>query len=241
MTSGDTTPRRPGRPASPGRPGRRQCDTRRPGRRPGANETREAILTAAREAFAARGYEKATIRGIARAAGVDPALVHHFYGPKEDVFKAAVEDVLGPIAEATGAAGPGADPIETGARLAAAVVSLWEREPTKCALLGALRAAVASDTAAKLVRELVQENAVRAIAASTEEPDAELRANLIGATILGTALTRHVLALEPLGSLDERRLAAALAAAFGYYLSADLDGPDGGPAAPTGPGVDPAR
>ena len=241
MTSGDQPSRRPGRPANSRRPGRRPSDTPRPGRRPGANETREAILTAAREAFAAHGYEKATIRGIARAAGVDPALVHHFYGPKEDVFKAAVEAVLGPLAEATEGAGHGGDPAQTGARLASAVVSLWEREPTKSAMLGALRAAVASDTAAKLVRELVQEHAVSVIAASTDQPDAELRANLIGITIIGTALMRHVLEVEPIASLDERRLTAVLAAAFGSYLGAELGGLDGEPVSPTGPGVDTAR
>ncbi len=84
--------------------------SRRPGRRPGANETRGAILAAARNAFATHGYEKATIRGIAREADVDPALVHHFYGSKAEVFQAAVSDVLAPIAEAMDAVGPGADP-----------------------------------------------------------------------------------------------------------------------------------
>ena len=201
---------------------------RRPGRRPGANETREAILIAAREAFAAHGYEKATIRGIARAAGVDPALVHHFYGPKEEVFRAAVGDVLASIAEAVGGAQQAADPAERGQRLASALLALWEREPTKDALLGALRAAVTSETAAALMRPIVQERAVAAIAASTEQPDAELRANLIGATIVGTALMRHVLEVEPIASLDERRLAAALAGAISYYLDADLGERDGG-------------
>jgi AcrR family transcriptional regulator len=200
---------------------------RRPGRRPGANATRESILAAARDAFAAHGYEKATIRGIARAAGVDPALVHHFYGPKEDVFRAAVGDVLAPIAEVVGATQPGADPAQTASRLASALVALWEHEPTKGALLGALRAAVTSDTAAALMRQIVQEYAVAAIAASTEQPDAELRANLIGATIVGAALLRHVLEVEPVGSLDEHRLATVLGGAIGYYLGAELDAPGG--------------
>ena len=198
--------------------------SRRPGRRPGANETREAILAAAREAFAAQGYEKATIRGIARAAGVDPALVHHFYGPKEEVFRAAVGDVLAPVAEAVRGAGQGADPAEAGARVASALIALWEREPTKGALLGALRAAVTSETAAGLLREMIQERAVDMIAATSEQPDAELRANLIGATIVGVALARHVLEVQPIASLDEEQLAAVLAGAVGHYLGAELDG-----------------
>jgi AcrR family transcriptional regulator len=193
--------------------------SRRPGRRPGANETREAILAAARDAFAAHGYEKATIRGIAREAGVDPALVHHFYGSKEDVFKAAVSDVLAPIAEATDGVGRGADPRRASQRLARVLVELWERQPTRGALIGALRAAVTSETAAGLLRGVVQEHAIAAVAASTESPDAELRANLIGATMMGIAVARQVLAVEPIASLSEDALVAVVAGAIEHYLS----------------------
>jgi AcrR family transcriptional regulator len=214
---------------------------RRAGRRPGANETREAILVSARDAFAANGYEKATIRGIARAAGVDPALVHHFYGPKEELFKAAVGDVLAPIAAAIDGADDGADPAEAAARLASTLVALWSREPTRGALRGALRAAVTSETAAGLMRQIVQEHTVAAIAASTDRPDAELRANLIGSTIVGVAVTRDVLGVEPIASLDERRLTALLAGVIAYYLDAELGGADDGLSAPTGPDVGAAR
>jgi AcrR family transcriptional regulator len=214
---------------------------RRPGRRPGANATRESILAAARDAFATHGYEKATIRAIARSAGVDPALVHHFYGAKEELFMAAVGNVLTPIAQAMAGARQDAERSQAAARLASTIAALWEREPTKGALLGALRAAVTSETAAALVRRIVEEQAVAAIAASTERPDAELRANLIGATIVGVALVRHVLGVEPIALLDERRLTAVLAAAFGYYLGAELVADDGRPASPTGPDADAAR
>jgi AcrR family transcriptional regulator len=196
--------------------------SRRPGRRPGANATREAILAAARDAVAARGYEKATIRGIAREAGVDPALVHHFYGSKEDVFKAAVSDVLAPIAAAMDGVGRGADPRLTSQRLARVLVSLWEREPSKGALVGAVRAAVTSETAAGLLRGIVQEHAIAAVAASTNRPDAELRANLIGATMVGIAIARQVLAVEPIASLDQAALAAVVAGAIEHYLTAEL-------------------
>jgi AcrR family transcriptional regulator len=199
--------------------------SRRPGRRPGANATREAILAAARDAFAARGYEKATIRGIAREAGVDPALVHHFYGSKEDVFTAAVSDVLAPIAQAMDGVGRGADPGRTSERLARVLVGLWEREPTKGALVGAVRAAVTSETAAGLLRGIVQEHAIAAVAASTESPDAELRANLIGATMVGIAVARQVLAVEPIASLGEDALTGVLAGAIEHYLTAELSSP----------------
>ena len=196
--------------------------SKRPGRRPGANATREAILAAARDAFAARGYEKATIRGIAREAGVDPALVHHFYGSKEDVFKAAVSDVLAPIAEAMAGIGRGADPSRTSQRLARVLVELWEREPTKGAMVGAVRAAVTSETAAGLLRGIVQEHAIAAVAASTEQPDAELRANLIGVTMVGITVARQVLAVEPIASLGEDALTNVLAGVIQHYLTAEL-------------------
>jgi hypothetical protein len=110
--------------------------------------------------------------------------------------------------------------------VASALVALWEREPTKGALLGALRAAVTSETAAGLLREIIQERAVAMIAATSEQPDAELRANLIGATIVGVALARHVLEVQPIASLDEEQLAAVLAGAIGHYLGAELDAAD---------------
>ena len=185
---------------------------KRPGRRPGTNETRQAILTAARDAFAAHGYEKATIRAIAREAGVDPALVHHFFGSKEDVFKAAVSNVLAPIAEAMAGVGRGTDPRRSSQRLARVLVGLWEQEPTKGALVGAVRAAVTSETAAGLLRGIVQEHAIAAVAASTNQPDAELRANLIGATMVGITVARQILALEPIASLSEEALVGVLAA-----------------------------
>jgi AcrR family transcriptional regulator len=195
-----------------------------PGRRPGANETRTAILAAAREAFATHGYEKATIRAIARDAGVDAALVHHFYGPKEELFRAAVSDVLAPIAETMADVGQDADAATTGRRLARVLVDLWEREPTRGALIGAVRAAVTSDTAAGLVRGIVQEHTIAAVAAGTDVPDAELRANLIGATIVGVSMARHVLGVEPIASLSEDQLAGLLGGALGYYLGAELGG-----------------
>src|SRR5919199_3077965 len=65
--------------------------TRTGGRRPGSTTTRDAILDAARDLFSSRGYEGTTIRGIATTAGVDPALVHHFFGSKDELFLTVLE------------------------------------------------------------------------------------------------------------------------------------------------------
>ena len=112
----------------------------------------------------------------------------------------------------------------TSERLARVLVALWEQEPTKGALVGAVRAAVTSETAAGLLRGIVQEHAVAAVAASTEQPDAELRASLIGATMVGIAVARQVLAVEPIASLDEDTLTTILTGAIEHYLTAELRG-----------------
>jgi AcrR family transcriptional regulator len=95
--------------------------TRRTGRRPGRSDTRAEILAAARAEFAGRGFEGATVRGIARAAGVDPALVHHYFGSKEKVFLAAMEFPVDPAAVIERVLG---DPESAGEALARFVVGL---------------------------------------------------------------------------------------------------------------------
>ena len=106
---------------------------KRPGRRPGSADTRGEILDAARAEFASRGYEKATVRGIARAAGVDSALVHHYFGSKDRVFLAALEFPVDPAVVLEQVAG---DPAGIGERLARFVVGLWERAAGAGAVAG---------------------------------------------------------------------------------------------------------
>ncbi|MDI2132922.1 TetR/AcrR family transcriptional regulator [Yinghuangia seranimata] len=126
---GDTSPRRgPGRPA---------------GRRSGAPDTRRQILDAARAEFARSGYAGTSVRGIARSAGVDPALVHHYFGPKERVFIAALDlpldpDVLVPHILADG-------PDRMGERLARFFFTLWEDPELQPRMLALLRTTLAGD------------------------------------------------------------------------------------------------
>src|SRR4051794_25139206 len=126
---------------------------KRTGRRPGAPETRDQIAAAARSLFAELGYERATFRAIAAAAGVDPALVVHFYGSKEDLFREvmamppAIADALEHIADG---------PRETaGRRLAELVVGALENPASREVLLGRIRSAATHPDAAALVRETV--------------------------------------------------------------------------------------
>jgi AcrR family transcriptional regulator len=167
----------------------------RTGRRPGSSGTREAILAAARTTFAERGYDAASIRAVARAAGVDPALVHHYFGTKGGLFAAAMAlpDVPARIIGEVVGAGP---PDELGERVVRRYLELWDAAD-RGPLLGLLRSAMTNEAAAALLREFLQREVVAALAAALGGPDAELCAALAGSQLVGLALARYVIGLEP--------------------------------------------
>jgi AcrR family transcriptional regulator len=141
---------------------------RRPGRRAGESGTRGAILAAARAQFAGRGYDGATIRAIAAAAAVDPALVHHFYGSKEQLFVAAMRLPVVPSQVLTAALAPGGrDPaVSLGVHLVRTVLGVWEREDVRGPFLGLLRSALTSEQAAGMLREFITEAILGPVAAA---------------------------------------------------------------------------
>jgi AcrR family transcriptional regulator len=96
----------------------------RTGRRPGRQDTRDAILAAARDAFAEKGYDGASIRYIATSAGVDPALVHHYFGTKDQLFREAMRFPVDPNQMLPLLAGPGVDGF--GERLVRMFISVWD-------------------------------------------------------------------------------------------------------------------
>jgi AcrR family transcriptional regulator len=216
-----------------GRNGRaRPRRKRRTGRRAGDSGTREAILAAARQRFGDYGYDRATIRDIAAGAGVDPALVHHFYGTKERLFAAAVQLPVMPgelVAAALHPAArePGRD---LGEHLLRTVLAVWDVAEMRSSFLGLLRSAVTSDQAAATLREFatdailsrVAEAARSARPAGEAAPDADFRAALAASQILGLALTRYILELQPLVTADISDLAAAIGPTLERYLTGDL-------------------
>ncbi|MFB0615973.1 TetR family transcriptional regulator [Streptomyces sp. AGS-58] len=194
---------------------------RRRGRPPRTESagTRDRILTAAREEFSARGYEKTSVRGIAKAAEVDPALVHHYFGSKEEVFEAAVEVAFAPALNASDAVADG--PLDgVGEQLTRFVLGVWENPATRTPLLAIVRSAVNNDTAAAVFRRLIAAQLMRRIAAALDLPDAELRAELAAAQLVGTAMLRYVIRLEPLASADLEQLVARLAPVVQHHLTA---------------------
>lgn len=195
---------------------------RRRGRPPRAEsgDTRDRILGAAREEFSERGYEKTSVRGIAKAAGVDSALVHHYFGTKEQVFEAAVSVAFAPALAAPDAIAEG--PLDTvGERLTRFVLGVWENPATRTPLLAIVRSAVNNDTAAAVFRRLVAAQLLRRIAARLDVPDAELRAELAAAQLVGTAMLRYVIKVEPLASADLERIVARLAPVVQGHLTGE--------------------
>jgi len=208
---------------APGRNGRA-----RTGRRSGDSGTREAILESARREFAAHGYDGATIRAIASGAGVDPALVHHFYGSKERLFAAAVRLPVIPsevIAAALADPSRGAE-VTLGAHLVASALALWESEEVRGRFLGLLRSAMTSEQATAMLSEFMAEAILAPVAAVTRDTDpgsAPFRASLIASQVLGLAMTRYMLRLGPIAGASTGELIAAIGPNIDRYLTGDLD------------------
>ncbi|MFI6486597.1 TetR family transcriptional regulator [Streptomyces sp. NPDC050564] len=201
----DTAPRR-GR----GRPSRTQTEA--------APATRDRILEAAREEFSERGYEKTSVRGIAKAAGVDSALVHHYFGTKEQVFEAAIEVAFAPALDAPAAVEEG--PLEgVGERLTRFIFGVWENPATRTPLLAIVRSAVNNETAAAVFRRLIAAQLLRRIAGQLDLPDAELRAELAAAQLVGVAMLRYVIKVEPLASADPERIIGRVAPVVQGHLT----------------------
>lgn len=203
--SSETAPRRRGRPA---------------GTRAGNAGTRDRILSEARTEFSERGYDKTSIRSIAKASGVDPALVHHYFGTKEQVFAAAIEVSFAPALHAPDAVATG-DPAGTGERMARFIFGIWESPAMREPLLAILRSAVSNEAAAAVLRDLVTQRLLLPVAGGLRVPEPELRAQLAAAQLIGIAMLRYVIKAEPLASADVEEIVAMVAPALQRYLTAD--------------------
>jgi len=176
----------------------------RTGRRPGTAGTRDEILAAARSHFGDVGYEGATIRGIAAAAKVDPKLVLHYFESKEGVFRAAVDFPIDPAAFLPDLLKPGLDGL--GGRLVRFFLETWE-SPAGSPLLALIRSVVASESAASMMREFVSREVLARVAEALELDQPQLRASLAASQLIGLAMLRYVIKVEPLASASPRRVA----------------------------------
>ena len=197
--------------------------TRRGGRRPGASDTREAILEAAQRSFAAFGYDRTTIRAIGTEAGVDPALVVHFFGSKQQLFVTVMDLPFDPEETLPGILA--GERRTVGERFARFIVGVLEDEQARTVITGMVRAAASEPEAARMLRELISRRVFGPIAEGLGSDDAELRATLVGSQVVGVVMARYVVAVEPLASLDPERLVVALGPTFQRYLAGSLDNP----------------
>jgi AcrR family transcriptional regulator len=194
--------------------------TRRRGRPAGqaSGDTRERILAAAREEFSARGYDRTSVRSIGKAAGVDPALVHHYFGTKEQVFAAAIEVSFAPAQEMPSALADGGTE-GMGERVARFMLRIWENPATREPLLAVVRSAVTNDTAAAVFRGLVGRTVLARVAGELDVPDPEYRVQLAAAQLVGIVMLRYVVKVEPIASADPERLVAMVAPTLQHYLT----------------------
>ncbi len=171
----------------------------RSGRRAGSPDTRSEILEAAKRVFGEAGYDRATVRRIATEAGVDPSLIHHYFGTKDQLFAESI-DIPVPAAEALRAVFAGARE-DLGRRLAETFFFVWEQEAARASLLGILRSAMGGeDQAADAFRQFLTSSVLEQIAPLIGGEKPRLRALLMASQLVGVAMTRYVMKLEPIAS-----------------------------------------
>jgi AcrR family transcriptional regulator len=188
----------------------------RTGRRPGSPDTREAILAAARRRFATRGYEATSVRSIAVAAKVDPALVIHYFGTKDGLFTAAT-GLPANLPELFGSL-PALPAGETVPALIRTYLQLVDSDKSRNAILALVRSAVSNDKAAAMLREFLAAELLPVVAGLTSHPDDRLAASLVAAQLMGIAMLRHVLRLEPLAAATPDEIVALASPAIEQYL-----------------------
>jgi AcrR family transcriptional regulator len=188
---------------------------RGPGRPADGGDRRTAILSAAREQFGATGYAAASVRGIARQAGVDPALVHHYFGTKEQVFVAAMQLPFQP-----GEMLPqvlAGDPDGLGERLVRLFLGAWDSPEFRAPMLGMLRSAMTGEQGAAMLREFVGSALIGRVAEALGPVD-PLRVQAAAAQMVGVVILRHVIRLEPLASASVDDVVALIAPAVQRHL-----------------------
>ncbi|MEC3996471.1 TetR family transcriptional regulator [Actinacidiphila sp. DG2A-62] len=193
---------------------------RRAGRPAGESRTREDILAAARVRFAETGYDRTSLRGVAAAAGVDVALVSHYFGSKQRLFAEAAELPVDP-AEAVPRVLSGPRE-EIGRRLAERVLDVLGTPEGQRRVVALIRAAASEEDAAAIVRERITRELLMPLATGLGLPDAPLRAALMTTQVVGLVMSRHIVQVDPLPGTDRAVLVDALAPTLQRYLAGDL-------------------
>lgn len=182
------------------------------------SDTRADILTAARMSFADKGFAGTTIRAVAAAAGVDPALVHHYFGTKDDLFLAALELPVDPRTVMAGVVD--GDPATLGPRLLRAFLGVWDDPETRLPLVALLRAGLAGEPGRTILETALQRIVFAFLAGAVPLDDAERRTSLVASQVLGLIAARYLLRLEPIASMPAEEVVAWLGPTVQRYLTA---------------------
>jgi AcrR family transcriptional regulator len=189
------------------------------GRRPGASRTKDAIADAARHQFAEHGYDRASLRGIAAEAGVDPALISHYFGSKRGLFVEVSlpfepREALPPLLAG--------DRSSVGERVIRFVLAVLEDEESRSGIIGLIRAGASEPEAARLIRERIANDFVSQIAEELDVDQPRLRGALVNSQIIGLVMSRYIVGVEPLASATPDEVAAALGPVLQRYLAEPL-------------------
>ncbi|MFC4616291.1 TetR/AcrR family transcriptional regulator [Cellulomonas algicola] len=202
-------------------PGAEPAQTPRPrGRRPAGEDTRGAIVAAARAEFAEKGFDAASVRSVARRAGVDPALVRHYFGDKASLFAAGViPQGVDPGRTAAAMVAGGLDGL--GERLLRTVVGVWDSDGG--ATFRAVFSALGSDgVPPHVIMGYVGREVFAQVSRVLPGPDPAVRVSLVASHVVGVLVARHVLGVEPLASLDVDRLASLVGPTLQRYMTDPL-------------------
>jgi AcrR family transcriptional regulator len=190
---------------------------RTPGRRPGGPDTRGEIVQAARESFADKGFAATSIRAVARHAGVDAALVHHYFDSKDELF---IEAMAIPVDPRQIAAQIVDGPVEEiGRRIATVFFGVWESPDGQQRMKALFRSVVSSDEVARMMREGITQMIIQPISQVLDVPDAQLRVGLVATQLVGAAIVRYLVGLEPVASIDIETLIDRLAPVLQLHLT----------------------
>jgi AcrR family transcriptional regulator len=188
----------------------------RTGRRPGTSDTRDQILAVARRRFATRGYDATSLRAIATDAKVDPALLIHYFGTKEGLFTAATGLPTG-LSEVF-AGQEGQTLRDFAESLVRSYLRFVDSDQSRNAILALVRSAVSNEKAAAMLREFLAAELLPVIASRTGHENAPLRAGLVAAQLMGVAMLRHVVRLDPVARATPDEIVALVAPVIEHYL-----------------------
>jgi AcrR family transcriptional regulator len=191
----------------------------RRGRRPGAPDTRAAILAAARARFAEHGFARTSVRSIAVDAGVDPALVHHYFGTKDDLFVAALELPVDPRERLAEVIAQGPD--GAGERMVRVFLSVWDDPELRLPLIGLARS-ILEPSGQRLLRDGFLPAVLHPVGVALGIERPEVRMPLVASQVVGLILTRYVLEVEPLASMPADDLVAIYGPTIQRYLTGPL-------------------